>query len=144
MDSCAQHGNALAALNVGRIALALVQSSSGFAFARAHPRFRVIVPDPAVALPSVIVVPHGLSVRRRAVVLRFVRYVMSPGGQAVRMGQGEADSLYWPLTRSVSRPRGDDSLPPVPAAVTVADARNWGRRQAVMGRWFSALWGGTP
>lgn len=141
MHIYAKNSNTLAALNVGNIDLALVQSSAGFAFAHAHPGFRVLVPDPAVALPSVIVVPRGLSGRRRTAVLRFVRYVMSPGGQAVRMGQGEADSLYWPLTRSVSRPRDDDLLPPVPVAVTVTDARNWGRRQAAMGRWFSALWG---
>ncbi len=136
----AKNANTLAALRAGEIDLALVQSSAGFAFARVHSGFRVVVPDPAVALPSVLVIPARLAPGKRAQVLRFARFVMSPLGQHLRMRMNEPDALYWPLTRNVARPRDVQGLPPPPADLKFFDASVWGRRQGDMDRWFSKLW----
>lgn len=131
----AKNANTLAALRASDIKLAITQSSAAWYVAAQDPSLKVALPDPAFALPSIIAVAPGLSRAQQAAAQRFIRFVMSPEIQKLRMAQGEGDGYYWPLTNNV-QPR--KSLPPLATlSVTRLPAGDWGPRESRVNSWFS-------
>ena len=131
----AKNANTLAALRGNEIKLAITQSSAAWYVAAQDPTLKVAIPDPSFALPSVIAVAPGLSPEMRVAAERFIRFVMSPQIQKLRMAQGEGDGYYWPLTSDV-QPRKE--LPPlVSLSVSRLDAASWGPRENRVNTWFS-------
>ncbi len=133
----AKNANTMAALQQGHIRLAMIQSSHAYYVARTDPALKVTVPEPAFALPSVIGLSPRLSPKARAQALGFMRFVMSPAGQKLRMTEGEEDGYYWPLTRGVSALPG---LPPLSSLhVERLSPAKWGPREEVVNAWFSKM-----
>jgi iron(III) transport system substrate-binding protein len=125
------------ALQTHQISLAMVQSSAAFKLALHDPAYRVVIPEPATLLPSVIAIAAHLPPAREAAAEAFVRFAMSPAIQKLRMDEGSSDSLYWPVTADAPAP---PHLPPL-SAITLAtlDPVAWGAREAVIGTWFEGI-----
>jgi iron(III) transport system substrate-binding protein len=132
----AKNDATLAALRNGTIKLAVVQSSAAINTADNIDRnLRVVFPKPSYALPNVIVMAKGLQGRRRTEALRFIAYVNSPAGQAIRMKYGKGDGYYWPVTTDVAARKA------LPALDTLdlgrLNAERWGGRQNEITAWFA-------
>ena len=132
----AKNANTLAALKAGDIKLAITQSSAAWNMAARDPSLRVVIPKPAFALPSVIVVAAGVPDQVRREAERFIRFAMAPATQRVRMANSEGDSLYWPLTSDAPAP--NKLLPSLDGVdVQVLPAGLWGALEAQVNSWFS-------
>lgn len=133
----AKNNLTLAALKNGVIRLAIVQSSAAIN-ASLHDRgkFRVTYPRPAYVLPSVMVMAAGLQGPRKAAAERFMRFVMRPDIQRMRMRKGGSDGYFWPITTNAP-----PTLAGLPALADLdparLDATSWGDREAQVTRWFA-------
>ena len=127
---------ALAALGEGDIKVAITQSSAAWYLAAKDPTLRVALPKPSFALPSVLVVAAGISPQEKAAAVRFIRFAMQPDIQRLRIGQGEGDSYYWPLTTDAPHPKAG-----MPALGTLSirhlDPSRWGPIEPQVNQWFS-------
>lgn len=136
----AKNDATLTALRVGEIQVAVVQSSAAYYFQHHHPTLQVILPTPAYDLPSVMVLSAQLRGRNLAAARRFMRYVLSPAGDRVRVDQGSADSLYWPLTRAAP-----PANPLLPGFHTISLAHlnpvYWGKLDEILSPWFTVTMG---
>lgn len=131
-----KNANTLAALKAGDIKVAITQSSAAWNFVSRNPGLRVVIPRPTFALPSVIVVAHGVAGHTRRQTERFIRFAMARHTQRLRMAGDEGDSLYWPLTRNAPKP--NELLPSLKGLdVKVVPARHWGAIEAQVNSWFS-------
>lgn len=131
-----KNANTLAALRDGDIKVAITQSSAAWHLAAKDPALRVVIPKPAFALPSVLVVAAGVPPAVRLRAERFIRFAMAPSTQRLRMAGEDSDSLYWPLTRNAPAP--EKILPPLNSlTIEVLPAASWGEREAVVNSWFS-------
>ncbi|MDE2604887.1 MAG: extracellular solute-binding protein [Burkholderiales bacterium] len=127
----------LRALQFGQIDVAVVQSSAAVGFASKNPALRVVLPQPATALPSNLAIGvHAVGANRDAA-RRFVAFVLSPAGQAaLQQGDAEADSNYMPLVAGVKPTAAAAALPAV--QVQRLDPTQWGPREAAVDAWFTA------
>lgn len=131
-----KNANTLAALKKGDIKIAVTQSSAALYVAQQSKDLKVSIPNPAFALPSVIVQSPNQSPDQRKLAERFIRFVMSPAIQKLRIEKGEGDGLYWPLTSDA--PATPASLPALPSLTLVKlDPRKWGPREEEVNAWFS-------
>jgi iron(III) transport system substrate-binding protein len=131
------NGNSELALQTGQIDLAVAQSSAAYALAKHNPAFAVVLPPRPAVLPSVIAVAANLSPRQRAAAEAFVRFVMTPKIQALRLASHATDAMYWPVTIGVAAPPNLPSLDNLP--VTILNPASWGAREATVGAWFDRL-----
>jgi iron(III) transport system substrate-binding protein len=131
------NGSVLQALEAHQISIAVVQSSAAFALANKNHAYRVVIPTPAAILPSVIAIAADQNPARTAQAEAFIRFVMSPEIQKLRMSSSVSDSLYWPVTEDAPAP---SHLPPL-AGITLLrlDPIDWGRREAEIGTWFDGI-----
>ena len=136
MHVYAKNKATLAALREGDIKVAITQSSAAWYLAAKDPSLRVALPKPAFALPSVLTVAAGISPQAKAAAERFIRFAMRPDIQKLRIGQGEGDSYYWPLTTDAPHP-----LAGMPALDTLSikhlDPSRWGPIEPQVNQWFS-------
>ncbi|MDA8095233.1 MAG: extracellular solute-binding protein [Betaproteobacteria bacterium] len=133
-----KNANTLAALKAGDIKLAITQSSAAWNWAAQDANLRVVLPTPAFALPSVIMVAAGTPERLQTEAERFIRFAMAPATQRLRMADSEGDALYWPLTRNAPSP--NKRLPSLHGIdVEVLPAAQWGAREASINSWFSRV-----
>ena len=131
-----KNANTLAALKAGDIKVAITQSSAAWNMAAHDPSLRVVIPKPAFALPSVIVVAAGVPNKVRQEAERFIRFAMAPATQRLRMADSEGDSLYWPLTSDAPAP--NKLLPSLDGIdVEALPAGLWGALEAQVNIWFS-------
>lgn len=131
-----KNSNTLAALKTGDIKIAVIQSSAAWHVAASDHSFHVNVPKPSFALPSVLVVSAGVSVKERAEVERFIRFAMSHDIQHLRILKGEADGYYWPITTDAPKPM--KILPDLDSlTVKVLNPELWGSLEPQINRWFS-------
>jgi len=131
-----KNANTLAALKAGDIKVAITQSSAAWKVAARNPDLRVVIPRPAFALPSVIVVAAGVPDKVRQEAQQFIRFAMAPATQSLRMANDEGDSLYWPLTSNAPTP--NKLLPSLDGMdVKVLPADRWGALEAQINSWFS-------
>jgi iron(III) transport system substrate-binding protein len=125
----------LAALREGDIKVAITQSSAAWYLAARDRSLRVSIPKPAFALPSVLVVAAGIPSQTRLAAERFIRFAMSHDMQKLRIGQGEGDSYYWPLTTDAPHPQaGMPALGSLP--ITHLDPERWGPIEPQVNQWF--------
>jgi iron(III) transport system substrate-binding protein len=126
----------LAALREGDIKMAITQSSAAWYLAAKDPTLRVRIPKPAFALPSVLVVAAGIPAKTRVAAERFIRFAMNHDIQKLRIGQGEGDSYYWPLTTDAPQPKAG-----MPALDTLVikhlNPGRWGPIEPQVNQWFS-------
>ncbi|MGC9269084.1 ABC transporter substrate-binding protein [Acidiphilium sp.] len=95
----------LAALRSGAIQIAIVRSSAGLHYSVDLDRsLRVVVPQPASELPSVIVMARHLSKAQRRDALRFIAYVNSPAAVGIALRQGGDDAPFWPAVSAMAAP----------------------------------------
>jgi len=130
----AKNANTLAALKAGDIKVAVTQSSAAWNAAAKDSSLRVVIPDPSFALPSVIALSPKLSSRKHDEAERFIRFAMSPEGQALRLANGEGDGYYWPLTTNVKESHGMPALASL--HVTRLGPAKWGALEGSINAWF--------
>jgi len=135
----AKNNATLTALKSGQIEIAVVQSSAAYYWQRHDPGLRVILPQPAYDLPSVMVISAGLHGRNLVAARKFMQFVLSANGNRLRSQEGSADSLYWPLTQEASP---NSQLPKI-SQVTLAHLNPiyWGKLDKVLSPWFSNVMG---
>ncbi|AOV15892.1 hypothetical protein BJI67_01325 [Acidihalobacter aeolianus] len=126
----------LAALKSGEIKIAMVQSSAAYYLAdKPGSDIAVSVPDPAFILPRVMIeAPHLSSAAKRAAAA-FIRFVMSPEGQALAMSDKGSDGLYWPVINDVPA----DKRIPDPATLHLESVppSQWGPLESTINQWFT-------
>ncbi|GAA4500491.1 extracellular solute-binding protein [Gluconacetobacter tumulicola] len=123
----------LVALRVGRIGTAIVQSAAAIALARANPDYVVDIPSPAFVLPAVAAVAADRPAARQQEAASFLRFIMRPDIQSLRMRQPGAERLFWPVTARPAQP----DLPDAGGIVlSHPDPDIWGPRQAEVTGWF--------
>ncbi|GBQ81871.1 extracellular solute-binding protein [Gluconacetobacter johannae DSM 13595] len=123
----------LLALRAGRIDVGLVQSSAAITLSRQDSRYAVRIPRPAIILPAVAAVAADRPADRRRVATGFLRFVMRPDIQAIRMHQSSHDHLFWPVTTAPAQP----DLPDIATLRLIhPDPTTWGLRQAEVTTWF--------
>lgn len=106
----------IAALRSGAIQIAIVRSSAAYRWAtRLDRSLQVVVPQPAILMPSVIVMAKPLTGAARADAERFIDFTETPEAQAI------------------ARRSGVEPLPT--GAPTLPDAQS-SAAQAVITRWF--------
>lgn len=131
-----KNANTLEALKTGDIKVAITQSSAAWNVAARDPNLKVVLPKPAFALPSVIVVSAGVPDKMRSEAEQFIRFAMAPSTQRLRMANDEGDSLYWPLTSDSPAP--NKLLPSLKGVdVKVLPPDKWGALEAEVNSWFS-------
>lgn len=100
----------IAALRSGAIQLALVHSAIGFHVAtRIDSSLKLAIPQPAVLMPILIVMPRGIAAVQRQAAEAFIAFVDSAAGQKAALAQNDMDTPFWPVT-STETP---SSLPPL-------------------------------
>ncbi|WP_048834961.1 ABC transporter substrate-binding protein [Acetobacter orleanensis] len=126
----------LTSLLTGRIDSAITQSSAGIALSRTDKRFLVALPDPAFILPGVASVAADQPASRRHTASDFLRFIMRPDIQILRMHDTDADRLFWPVTNSPAQPDLPD-----PDGMTLMHLSPliWGGRQAEVIDWFQRM-----
>lgn len=126
----------LAALQSGEVKLALVQSSAAFYLAtQKGSDVAVSVPNPAFVLPRVLVeAPHLPPIAKKEA-QAFIRFVMSPQGQALAMEDHGADGFYWPVTANAP---ADKHLPnPASLHLEIINPGHWGPLESEINQWFA-------
>lgn len=123
------------ALQTHQVNISIVQSSAAFALAR-NPAYRVVIPGRSAVLPSVIASAAGLPPDKAKDAEAFIRFVMTPEVQQLRMRAHTADSFFWPVTSDAPVP----ALPPLSGIpVIMLDPASWGRHEAEIGAWFTGM-----
>lgn len=123
----------LLALRTGRVSAGLVQSTVAFGLARRDSRYRITVPRPAIILPAIAAIAADRPAASRAIAGRFLRYIMRPDIQELRMHLSSSDRFFWPVT---TVPRQPD-LPDIGTiSLLHPDPAIWGPRQAEVTGWF--------
>ncbi|MDE2235010.1 MAG: extracellular solute-binding protein [Gammaproteobacteria bacterium] len=139
MHVYAKNNVTLTALKNGEIEIAIVQSSAAYYWQRHDPGLRVILPKPAFDLPSIMVESAALDAQQRAAAEIFMGFVLSATGNRLRVNQGSADSLYWPLIQSA---QPNPLLPDIhPLTVQHLDPVYWGGLDRRLSPWFSKVMG---
>lgn len=130
------NGDTLHALESGQIAYGLIQSSAAYgASLKASGLAVAYLPHPTL-LPGVIGIDKGAPPAEQREAERFVRYVLSPAGQAqMQLGDPTGDSLFWPVVPGIT---------PLPALPTLSSVRYqkinpylWGPRESEINTWFT-------
>ena len=120
------------ALRNGEVALALLPSETAFGIRKRDGRLAVTLPVPDTVLPDTIGVSRDADPVARRAAGRFIRFVLSPEGQAL-LGHGTAAAMGWPPVDGVAPPAG---LPPLPGDPVRLPAADWGARQNDEIGWF--------
>ncbi|MCW8306531.1 extracellular solute-binding protein [Acidiphilium sp. PA] len=128
-------GTTLAALRSGAIQIAIMRSSAAFWARTIDPSLRVVVPQPAAVVASVIVMARHLPASQRAAAERFIAYVNSPAALRIEMHQGRADGAFWPVMNDVAPASLMPSATSLPL-VMVDPAQSARDRSAIIA-WFS-------
>ncbi|HTH98811.1 MAG TPA: extracellular solute-binding protein [Stellaceae bacterium] len=131
-----RNDDTLAALEAGDIKVAVTQSSAAWFSARSDASMRVVIPEPAYVLPSTIATAASLSGANLKAAKEFIRFVMRPDIQQLRIEEGGGDGLFWPLTTDVTT--RDPALPALDTLhLERVDPSYWGAKQPEISRWFS-------
>lgn len=120
------------ALRSGDVTVALLPSETAFNLRRRDRRLAVTLPASDTVLPDVIGVSHDALPAARATAARFIRFVLSPEGQAL-LGRDTAAAMGWPPVTDAAPPAG---LPALPAGLVHLPAALWGTRQNEELSWF--------
>jgi iron(III) transport system substrate-binding protein len=127
----------LAALRSGAIQIAIVRSSAALHAVAIDPSLRVVVPQPATALTTVMVMAKNLPAAERADAARFIAYATSPAGIRIALRHGGNDADFWPISNAVPPPPAMQTLSsPQPAPLDpIPQAQN---RAAIIA-WFAKI-----
>ena len=123
----------IAKLRRDEIGLAILPSQAAYALAAREPGFTVTVPQPAGLVPAVIAISAGASPALQAKARRFVRFLLTPKGQAL-IARSTAEGFGWAPIEGVGPPPG---LPPLASLDLMhPDPVAWGARQGEEIGWF--------
>lgn len=130
------NGDTLHALETGQISYGLIQSSAAIGAAMKASGLAVAyLPHPTL-LPGVIGIDKGAPPAEQREAERFVRYVLSPAGQAqMQLGDPTGDSLFWPVVPGIK------PLSALPTLATISYQKInpylWGPRESEINTWFT-------
>ena len=120
-------------LRRGEVGVAVLPSQAAYALAAREPDFDVTVPRPAAIAPAVIGISAGASPALQEKAQCFVRFLLTPAGQAL-IRRSTAEGFGWPPVEGVVPPPG---LPELAGLDLVhPDPIAWGARQGEEVGWF--------
>ncbi|MEW1822948.1 extracellular solute-binding protein [Arthrobacter sp. NPDC080031] len=135
------NGDTLHALETGQIQYGMIQSSAALAeVLKVKPTAdfqpKVASLSASTLLPGVFGIDKNAPATAQEQAKKFADFLLSPAGQeAMKNGNPNGDSLFWPIISGITPAAG---VPSFPAGYQHIDPSTWGPRQADIVSWFDS------
>ncbi|MDQ6754341.1 MAG: extracellular solute-binding protein [Actinomycetota bacterium] len=135
------NGDTLHALETGQIQYGLIQSSAALAeILKVKPTAtfqpKVVYPATSTLLPGVFGIDKKAPATAQTQAKKFADFLLSSAGQkAMKQGDPNGDSLFWPIVSGITPAAG---VPAFPTGYQHIDPTGWGQRQGDIVTWFDS------